>query len=336
MAPSKIEVMAPSRLHFGLIDLSLKGYRIDGGVGLALKSPNLKVTIHKAEESVNDSMKVLLQECAAAVGADITNEWSVTLEGDLRRHVGLGSGTQLRLALAAAALACVESTRPLTEVAPALGRAGTSGIGSWGFWLGGVLADGGHDRSTKGQAAPSSATRPRRMPPLMHRGSFPWITVVAIARGLKSVFGDVEKTLFQELTPVPKQETAAVYALTYGQLLPAAYEKDFNSFCSALEDYQALGFKSREIAFQGDAAVGAMETMRRAGLSGVGMSSWGPAFFGFTTSHGLARSIAEQLADSSQFEAAWTSEASASGAEMSIDDGPWLPARSVVASDLAH
>ncbi len=336
MAPSKIEVLAPSRLHFGLIDLSLKGYRIDGGVGLALKSPSLMVTLNREERSLSDPMRLLLNNCAAAVGADLANEWSVTLGGDLRRHVGLGSGTQLRLALAAAALACVESTRPLTEVAPALGRAGTSGIGSLGFWLGGVLADGGHDRSTKGQAAPTRATTPRRMPPLMHRGSFPWITVVAIARGLKNVYGDLEKSLFQKLTPVPEHETAAAYALTYGQLLPAAYEGDFDSFCSALEAHQALGFKSREIAFQGAAAVSAMETMRRAGLSGVGMSSWGPAFFGFTTSHGLARTITEQLADSSQFEAAWSSEASGSGAEMSIDDGPWLPARSVVASDLAH
>ena len=84
------------------------------------------------------------------------------VERALPRHAGLGSGTQLALAVATALaqLHAVKVDAP--QLARALGRACRSAVGTWTFAGGGLVVEGGRrrDGQVAGRFLPASPSRP--------------------------------------------------------------------------------------------------------------------------------------------------------------------------------
>ena len=100
-----VSVKTPSRLHFTLIDLNGEIGRVDGGIGVALDRPNVivKATLSDTIE-VRGKMRSVAEEILRKVIGEIGGA-GVKLEvlETIPEHVGLGSKTQLSLAVATAA-----------------------------------------------------------------------------------------------------------------------------------------------------------------------------------------------------------------------------------------
>jgi beta-RFAP synthase len=150
-------------------------------------------------------------------------------------HAGLGSGTQLGLAVAAgmrqlfrptATLAAPDAvvrldTSDAVELARAVGRGRRSCVGVYGFSGGGLIVEGGRfvaaDRSSD-----DDATRP--FSPLLARVQLPaaWRCVVFGMRDTVGLHGDAEKQAFASLPPVPREISAELSRLALMELWPAA------------------------------------------------------------------------------------------------------------------
>ena len=229
-------------------------------------------------------------------------------------HTGLGWRTQLRLGIATAICVALEiPMRPL-DLAPLMGRGGTSGIGSLGFWHGGLIIDGGHPRNEKRVPQPSAEVSLPGVPPLLFSSAFPWAVLVGIAANMEPVSGSLEGSLFKQYTPIPDHETLEAVRIVHTELSSAAIESDFRGFCDSIVALREISFKRCELEFRGAAGKEAVLRMEDTGAEGVSMSSWGPAFFGFFSSAADAQSAAATLKRDRFFSAAWTTEASSGGA----------------------
>ncbi len=127
-----INVVSPSRLHLTLIDLNAEIGRVDGGgVGITLESPSLEISASEADtvEVVGSSLLAGRMLKAAKAVIPEGKGIKIHIKRDLPDHVGLGSGTQAALSVAAAINEIYGLGKSVRELAVAVGRGGTSGIG---------------------------------------------------------------------------------------------------------------------------------------------------------------------------------------------------------------
>lgn len=276
-----IQITTPSRLHITLIDLNASLGRVDGGVGLTLDEPCIKISAQKTNESVfitgNTEHLERMKKAAQAVipeGKGI----HISAETTYLSHVGLGSGTQSALAAGWAVNQLYDLGLSIREIAAIVGRGGTSGIGVESFEHGGFIVDGGHRFNDKGAFSPSAASH---VPPgpVLFRYDFPdWPVVVAIPN-LKGASDKHEVDIFQEYCPIPLHEVQAVSHIILMEMLPSLVEADMASFGDALNRIQDVGFKQREVNLQKKEVRQCMKIMKEAGAYGAGMSSFGPTVF---------------------------------------------------------
>ncbi|WAT27706.1 beta-ribofuranosylaminobenzene 5'-phosphate synthase family protein [Pseudomonas sp. GXZC] len=318
------KVNAFGRLHFGLVNLSEVGEYMNGGAGAMISPPVFSVTASNSskfivspiqyEEEVRDLCRCL----------NVTSGLNVRVDLDARmcQHVGLGFHTQLRLAIATAILFALDLNIDTVSLSKTVMRGGTSGIGSLGFWFGGLIFDRGRKRTAIDNLfLPSSMTKDYDISPLVyHKNKLPFCLVIVKPAFWENIYGEKEKDLFEKLTPIPESEAHKCSALIFGDLKQAVDREDFNGFCQTLDGMSFAGFKKREIAYRGERLAEIFELMRKSGLSGVGMSSWGPICFGFILNQEDAESVAQRLKCHTLIEDAWVAEF-ATGATVQIDNG---------------
>ncbi|MGZ7168932.1 MAG: beta-ribofuranosylaminobenzene 5'-phosphate synthase family protein, partial [Halobacteriota archaeon] len=133
MKKDTIEITAPSRLHITLIDLNGALGRIDGGVGLTLDSPSIKIQVKRDDIisiSGTDTFEDRIEHIVHAIATkhEIRGAAIRVIE-EYRSHVGLGAGTQVALAVATGISQLYDLNLELHELARLTGRGGTSGIG---------------------------------------------------------------------------------------------------------------------------------------------------------------------------------------------------------------
>jgi beta-RFAP synthase len=192
-------------------------------------------------------------------------------------HVGLGTGTQLSLAVARClAIAAGLEDSPVAQLATWAGRGLRSGIGLHGFHRGGLIVDGGH--RLMGDAT---------TPPLLCRHDFPadWSILVVIPPIESGLFGADESRAFAALPPFPETLVDRLCRLVLLGLLPAVVERDLTSFGAALDELQhRVGeafAPAQGGAYAHPSLADVVAWLRRQGLQGVGQSSWGPTLYGF-------------------------------------------------------
>ena len=220
-------------------------------------------------------------------------------------HGGLGSGTQLALAVGMA-LARLEG---LDEGARTIGenqtRGARSAIGMAAFECGGFIVDGGRGRTD-------------HAPPVLMRADFPpeWRALLVLDRQVIGVHGDRELQAFAALPHFPDERAAHLCRLTLMRLMPSLIEKDIASFGAAIAEIQAIVGAHFACAQGGSPwsspAVGALVgRLAAAGAVGIGQSSWGPTGFAFT----------ETEADAQRLYSSFVEDAKAQGLEMLIVRG---------------
>lgn len=277
-----LRLRTPSRIHITLIDLNGTIGRVDGGVGLALDEPKIEILAKENEEIVlkgeiinrerfEISAKKMKKYCRRGV--------EITVISDYDSHVGLGSGTQISLAVGKAFSELYGLGLSTRDIAEIMGRGGTSGIGVSAFDFGGLIVDGGHSIKEKDSFLPSSASKAKPAP-IIARLDFPdWDIVLAIPE-LKGVFGDAEVNLFQKSCPVPLEDVREICHLILMKMLPAVAEKDLDSFGEAVKKIQELGFKKVEVEQYGELIKNCFDI-----ADCIGMSSTGPAVYAITDSN---------------------------------------------------
>ena len=293
-----IQVVTPSRLHITLIDLNGALGRIDGSVGLTLDYPSIKInakrdaqlsvsgTTEFAERIKNAASAVLTQYDINGVAIDVVQEYP--------NHVGLGSGTQVALAVGTAISELYDLNLSPTTIAKLTGRGGTSGIGVAAYEFGGFLVDGGHKGKT--EFLPSSASGKFGPGPIIARHDFPdWAIVLAIPN-LRGASDKREIDVFQKQCPLPLNEVQELCHVILMEMLPAVVEHDIESFGRSINRVQTIGFKRRELELQPFCAH-LVQFMRENGAIGAGMSSFGPVVYGITEGKQLLKAVEGYLND---------------------------------------
>src|SRR5215813_14262185 len=100
-----VSVTAPARLHLGFVDLNGGLGRRFGSLGIALAAPSTRVVARRHDGLAADGPeadRVLAHLRRLAGRFDLGGSVRVTVEQAIPAHAGLGSGTQLALAVGAA------------------------------------------------------------------------------------------------------------------------------------------------------------------------------------------------------------------------------------------
>ena len=292
MTPGTIVVEAAARLHFGLLDLRGALGRRFGGIGASAPGVGVRVAVSaantvraegpdatRAEEFAHRA----LRNFGCGGGA------AIRIDRAIPPHAGLGSGTQLALAVARgiAELHGIDPTP--VGLARAVGRGQRSAVGTWTFAGGGFVVEGGRrlDADEPG--------------PLLTRLQFPpaWRCVLALPNAASGVSGAAEAEAFAEL-PVPdEREAERVSYLVLMAMLPALVEGDLAMFGRALTDVQELNGRWFARAQGGTYAPGQsteiVALMRDAGAPGVGQSSWGPAVYAIVADDAEAERLGARI-----------------------------------------
>lgn len=289
---SRVFVEAPARLHFGVLDLRGDLGRRFGGIGAAVPAPSLLLEARPASAlraEGPDAPRALefARRFAAYHRLDLRLHFCV--HRAIPAHAGLGSGTQLALAVARASAELTGLATDVAALAPAVERGRRSGVGTWTFAHGGFVLEGGR-RDSGETVAPLLARLP--VPPS-------WWSVVAVPQGNPGLAGEEEAAAFARLPAPSVSDVEHVAHLVLMQLLPALAEADLTGFGAALGEIQRITGGWFAPAQGGVFAPGEtgelIARLREWGAAGVGQSSWGPAVYGIVGDASAARALAERV-----------------------------------------
>lgn len=302
----RVAIRTPSRLHLTLIDMNGSYGRVDGGVGITLDEPGYVIEAERSnktriiadDENMRVRVQSILQSLCRQTGFE--DEVTVRIHETIPPHGGLGSGTQLSLAMATAISRL--SGIPVTDPSRLTGRGGTSGIGVRSFTDGGVILDGGHRfgyGKDKESFLPSAAASGVKLAPLIGRYEFPeaWRIILCLPDLPPGANGDAERGIFQKHCPVPLPDVQKLSHRILMQMIPALLEEDLDQFGSAVNALREGGFKKEELALQPPVLHEILDFMTGCGTAGAGMSSFGPALYAITDTDasGLAGDIRSYL-----------------------------------------
>ena len=285
-------VEAAARLHFGVLDLRGERGRWFGGIGAAAPEATLLVSASKRESlevegedaaRAEDFARRFLAHHAIPCGAHVRVHRSLPV------HAGLGSGTQLGLAVAKALAELYDIEADASQLTRAVGRARRSAIGTWTFAGGGLVVEGGRHRDDDGCG------------PLIARLPFPhtWRCVVAVPDAASGINGAEEAAVFAKLPRPSQHDVERVAHIVLMALLPAVADADLVAFGHALSDIQAITGHWFAPAQGGTFAPGPTEDLVRRmtewGALGVGQSSWGPTVYGVVEGDDAGCRLAERV-----------------------------------------
>jgi beta-ribofuranosylaminobenzene 5'-phosphate synthase len=291
--PRLVHVVAPSRLHFGLWSLGGANPRQFGGVGAMIEQPELSLKLSDAALLTADGDSADRALGYARRWAEFhgvpTPQCHIEISATSPGHVGLGSGTQLGLSVAAGLNAfCGLPSQSPQELAQSVGRGLRSAVGTYGFVFGGLIVEQG-----KLPDEPIS--------PLDCRIDLPehWRFVLVRPKELVGLAGDVETEAFGALPSVPPAVTEELIAEVCQRLVPAAATEDFPQFAESLYRYGRMSgeiFSARQGGpYNGPIVSAIIEQIRRLGHVGVGQSSWGPTVYVALPSHDAADQLVRKL-----------------------------------------
>lgn len=291
-----VRIAAPGRLHLGFLDLGGSLGRRFGSLGLALDWPRLDVTVARADaDSAEgpDARRAAAARDRIREALGITEPFAITVAEALPAHGGLGSGTQLALAVGVAVARLSGRTLMPAEIAAHLGRGLRSAIGLGAFGQGGFILDGGKPYPP----APGDAP-----PPVIARLPVPesWRILLAFDDAASGLSGDAETKAMEALPSFPQALAAHLCHLVLMRALPGLAEGDAARFGAAIGEIQRhlgdhyAGAQGGGRYASGDVAE-AMAYLEAEGVAGVGQSSWGPTGFAVVDGAAHAESLLETL-----------------------------------------
>jgi beta-ribofuranosylaminobenzene 5'-phosphate synthase len=285
-----VNVFAPARLHMGFIDLGGSLGRRFGSIGVGINEIATRLSITAAntlqaegpchERAVKAALKfahVQGTECRVAI----------RIHEAIPEHVGLGSGTQLDLAVGIGLARFLGLDLGVRDIAKTIERGARSGIGIAVFEQGGLVVDGGRGPTTE-------------TPPLISRMEIPadWRFILAFDRRGQGLHGKQEVDAFNTLPTFPIEQTQRLSHLLLMQALPALAEGDILDFGNVITELQnAVGdhfAPAQGGRFTSPDVAAAMAWLEAQGAVGIGQTSWGPTGFCLLGTPEQAEALASQ------------------------------------------
>lgn len=320
---TKVTIRASARLHLGFIDLHGGLGRIYGSLGVSLQQPMCVVEVTSEETGLmisgEEQSRVTKITERLIKHFDITQGLRVTVWESIPQHTGLGSGTQLGLAIGSGITHVTGIQTTILDLARILQRGGVSGVGTATFTAGGFVVDGG--KSTK-ELKDGDVV----IPPLIIRHDVPkdWWFVVAIPEVRRGLSGVQEKQAFQKLPSGKPESAQKASRLLFMKLLPAIVNDDIDGFGDALTQIQILvgdAFASAQGGrFASPEITQCVNAMLEAGAKGAGQSSWGPACYGLirgTKAASDVKKVVQEVLETESGGPVFISKANNQGAQIS-------------------
>lgn len=289
---SSVTVTAVARLHMGFLDISGTLGRKFGGLGVGINEiiTRVRVTPSRVLSTEGPDAERALQ-IAQALHSRIPYPAQISIEQSIPRHIGLGSGTQLGLAIGTGLARLHNIPVSAREIALLIQRGARSGIGIAVFEEGGLVVDGGRGNDTL-------------TPPVLARFSMPseWRFLLVLDLKNQGLHGAAEREAFQALPAFPEHEAARLCHWLLIRGLPALAEGDLPTFGMVIAELQrsvgdhfAPAQGGRFISPHVEAA---LHFLASRGAVGVGQSSWGPTGFCFAGSPIQAETLLNEAKES--------------------------------------
>jgi beta-RFAP synthase len=278
----------------GFLDMGGSLGRRFGSIGVGINeiatqlsllcSDRLEVTGEDAERAERAAESI-----ARALGRTLPAR--IHVDRAIPHHAGLGSGTQMALAVGAGLARLHGLQLSTAEIAGIIGRGARSGIGIAVFEQGGLVVDAGRGPETQ-------------VPPVISRLQLPshWRFLIVLDQAESGLHGPSETKAFSALPVFPAEEAARLCHLLLMRGLPAVMEDDIEAFGSVITDLQrSVGdhfAPAQGGRFTSPHVRDAMDILAAGGGVGIGQSSWGPTGFCLVDSPDKAESLRAELTES--------------------------------------
>jgi beta-ribofuranosylaminobenzene 5'-phosphate synthase len=286
MLHQQVTVTTSARLHMGFFDLTGSAGQMFGGLGMALDAPctQLKIThsenlnfVAKSGENVVKIVENLLKLF------NLPNNFYLEILQSIPEHTGLGSGTQMALAIGTGLSQLFNLNLSTAQIATAAMRGKRSGIGIGTFAQGGFLLDSGKQKDI--------------IPSIAMRKTIPadWRVLLVFDANHTGVHGVAEKQAFQMLKPAQ----GSLRNMVVDHMLPALQRADLLAFGAYMQDLQAYNgayfapIQGGHYASQDVADV--LGWLQTNGAACVGQSSWGPTGFAILENQQHAENLQRQV-----------------------------------------
>lgn len=292
-----VRVTTAARLHLGFLDLNGDLGRRFGSIGLAIDTFETRVQLRDAVrfEAMGEERERatrLARRFAESLGLDANKRLIVS--SAIPAHAGLGSGTQLAIAITSAFRRLAGLPLDAQGDARLLERGARSGVGAALFERGGLVVDAGRGPNTE-------------IPPVVAHVEFPpdWRILLLLDPSIEGAHGEAEKQAFALLPGMPADAADEMCRRTLMQLLPGAAEADFAAFGQGVSRIQQI-VGDHFAPVQGgrrftSAAVGRVaDRLAGLGANGIGQSSWGPTGFAFARDLEHAEFLARRAGESAE------------------------------------
>lgn len=277
MSTKFVSVQAPARLHLGFLDLNGGLGRKFGSLGLAVRHINTTLIAGYADDiDVSGPGAERTADLAEQVLSHYGIDGGVRIEmvSAIPAHAGLGSGTQLSLAIATAIARLYGLSADTATLATILHRGARSGIGIGTFMHGGFIIDAGRGKQTE-------------VPPVISQTVVPehWRILLVFDQGTEGINGVPERRAFNTLPPLDEDLAGLLCRLAMMQVLPAMAEDNCQRFGIAITRIQEIiGDYFAQVQggrFTSPFLAPVLSELQELGASGSGQSSWGPTGFAF-------------------------------------------------------
>jgi beta-RFAP synthase len=274
----------------GFIDLSGSLGRHFGSIGVALNEHSTHLSVTRANQrSVTGVSCQRAEQCLTMLckALKVSDKVSINIESAIPEHVGLGSGTQMSLAIGSALNALYGLGLSVRDIASVMDRGLRSGIGIGVFEQGGLVVDGGRGEQTI-------------IPPVLARFDMPsaWRFILVFDKRGQGLHGQQELQAFKKLPPFPQTKAEHLCYRLLMRALPALAENNIAQFGEVISQLQqAVGEHFSEAqggVFTSPEVSQAMRWLQEQGATAIGQTSWGPTGFCLIEGSELANSITAQ------------------------------------------
>jgi beta-ribofuranosylaminobenzene 5'-phosphate synthase len=268
---NKVTVTTSARLHMGFFDLSGDIECKFGSLGMSIDKPctHLEITNSKKpliDANCSENVVKIVENIAKSL--NLEHKFSLKLLNSIPEHAGLGSGTQMALAIGVGLSQLFGMSLSTSEIALRARRGKRSGIGIAAFEQGGVLLDSGR-------------TKLGEVPKILAREVFPesWRIILVQDCAHAGIHGAEELQAFEKLSPAKN----SLRDMVFSHMLPALQRADLLAFGAYMQDLQAYNgdyfapIQGGRFA-SGDVAE-VLNWLQNNGAACVGQSSWGPTGF---------------------------------------------------------
>ncbi len=286
-----VVVNAFARLHMGFLDLNGSKGRRFGSLGVGLDGPDTLIELAVGDNVFEEAETDYIQHTKLLIlrHANIQSAISIKVHREIPRHFGLGSGTQMALAIGMGINRLFNLNWTLTDITRITKRGMRSGIGIGTFAQGGLVLDGGRGANTI-------------VPPILMQQAFPqqWSILLIFDHHDVGLHGNEEIQAFARLQDAGLEQTQALNHQVLMRGLPAVQEGDLQEFgetVAALQAYTGDYFAPAQGGgrYASKSVAEVLRYLTERGIKCVGQSSWGPTGFAIFESEQVATQYLAQL-----------------------------------------